>query len=131
MAKLLASEVLPVRISNRNEGQGRSWYATHNERKSLPKKLEKFKRKPFDKQVDVVVTRILGRRESKYDADAVLRGNVKQIMDSLVELGWFADDGPKYIRLVLGDQDDTRRHEGPAVEIRVYEAGAIKVEEDD
>lgn len=98
----------------------------------MARKLAGFRRKPFRQKVDIVLVRILGKRERLWDSDSILRGNAKQLLDSLVaDAGWFADDGPKYIRLVLGDQDDTRRHEGPAVEIRVYEAGAIKVDCDD
>lgn len=129
MPKLLCQETLPLKLTNRNEGQGRKWYSSARDRKRIAQKLAPYKRKPFQKRVDVVLVRVLGKREARWDSDSVLRGNAKQLIDTLVEFGWFHDDGPRYIRYVLGDQDDSRRSEGPAVEIRVYEEGAIGVME--
>jgi hypothetical protein len=38
----------------------------------------------------------------------------------LVSLGWFIDDGPKYITSIEWHQDDTQRDNGPAVLIEVF-----------
>lgn len=113
--------VLPVKLTNSNNGQGRAWFSSAKERKRLHRLLMGFRRKqPFGRS-DVVITRILGKRERLWDSPNILRGNAKQLIDTLVELGWWEDDGPKFIRHCDGRQDPDRRHEGPAVEIEVRE----------
>jgi hypothetical protein len=48
------------------------------------------------------------------------RGNVKELIDSLVELGWFVDDGPKWITHCDYRQDASQRINGPSVMIEVF-----------
>ena len=57
--------------------------------------------------VTIIVTRVLGKGERKWDADSVLRGSCKQLIDAIVATGLLVDDGPKYVALVVGQQDDT------------------------
>lgn len=40
----------------------------------------------------------------------------------MVDVGWIPGDGPQYLRPVIGDQDETRRSEGPAIEIIIDES---------
>jgi hypothetical protein len=49
----------------------------------------------------------------------VLRGNYKEIEDALVACGWFVDDSMQYIAITIGKQDETRRKEGPAIELEI------------
>ena len=67
----------------------------------------------------VTITRILGKGERRWDADSVLRGNAKQLLDALVDAGFFFDDGPQWITEVFGKQDDSRRESGPAIEVEI------------
>ena len=115
--------LLPVKLTNSNDGQGRGWFSSAKERKRLHRILIDFRRKkPFPK-CDVIITRILGKRERLWDSSNILRGNSKQLIDTLVELGWWKDDGPKFIRHCDGRQDCDRRDAGPAVEITVVPIG--------
>lgn len=82
--------------------------------------MQQLKRDPFEFPVKVTLTRILGPNQRLWDADSVLRGNAKQLIDSLVAIGWFYDDSMKYIVQVVGDQDATQRENGPAVLIEVF-----------
>jgi hypothetical protein len=75
---------------------------------------------PFEFPVEVHVTRILGPRQSFWDSSSVLRGNYKEIEDSLVAVGWFHDDSTKYITNTAGFQDATQRENGPAVKIEIF-----------
>ena len=79
-----------------------------------------MQREPFKFPVRVVLTRILGPKQRLWDADSVLRGSAKQLIDGLVDAGWFVDDGPKYITEMDGRQDKSNRTEGPAVLIEVF-----------
>ncbi len=82
--------------------------------------MQDLKRDPFDFPVKITLTRILGPNQRLWDADSVLRGNAKQLIDSLVAVGWFHDDSMKYIVQVIGAQDATQRENGPAVSIEVF-----------
>ncbi len=120
--ELLLEQLLPIKLTNSNDGQGKSWYRTANNRKKFERLLryKKLVRKPFRFPVRLVVTRILGPREQKWDYSSIGRGSYKQLEDSLVACGWFTDDGPKYIKHVDFEQDDSQRKNGPQVLIQVY-----------
>ena len=120
------SEILPVQISNSNDGQGHRWYRTANARKGFEQvlKMAGFVRSPFDFPVRIVLTRILGKGQRLWDCDSVGRGNAKQLIDALTACGWWKDDGPKWIRPVDFRQDETRREVGPATLIEVYRSEA-------
>lgn len=113
--------LLPVPMSNNNEGQTRHWSKSANWKKLYASTLSKMRLKatPPDHPQNIVITRILGKGERLWDADSVLRGSAKQLIDSLVGAGFLVDDGPKYLKEAIGRQDDTRRKEGPAVEIEI------------
>lgn len=118
--RLVLDETLPVELENKNDGQGHSWHRTAAARKKFKQALSpKYIRTPFTFPVGVSVTRILGPRQRLWDSSSILRGNYKQLEDTLVELGWFNDDGPEWIKGTFGFQDDSRRDEGPAVQIHI------------
>jgi len=115
------SMILPIELTNGNDGRGNAWYSTKDQRKKYEKLLRKMDlvREPFDFPVKVSVVRVLGKGQRLWDSSSVLRGNWKEIEDSLVACGWFKDDSVKHIVHTVGYQDETRRNEGPCVEIIV------------
>ena len=118
--ELVLTEILPVELINRNDGQGHSWHRTASQKLTIQRKLRGFKRKPFSFRVDVVMTRILKRRQKLLDPDSLGRGNAKQIVDVLTKLGWWHDDSAKHIGAFDYRQDATQRASGPIVKIEVY-----------
>jgi hypothetical protein len=120
--KPILREAINLNLTNGNDGQGRAWYKTASTRKAIEQQLrvQKLERDPFEFPVKLTLTRILGPNQRLWDADSVLRGNAKQLLDSLVAVGWFHDDSMKYITQVIGAQDATQRENGPAVFIEVF-----------
>ena len=114
--------VLPIELTNGNDGRGYAWQRSASRRKKLGKQLAAYRREPFSVPVVVEVTRILGKGQRLWDSSSIGRGSYKEIEDTLVELGWFVDDGPKWIVQTIFAQTANRRDEGPAVEIVVREA---------
>lgn len=114
--------ILPVKPTNGNDGRGNKWFSSARVRKDIARDLAHLKRTPFAHQVHVTLTRVLGRREKYWDPSSVLRGNSKELLDALVELGWFHDDSIKWIaQPVIGLQDNARRKVGPVWEIEIKE----------
>ena len=113
---------LPIVLTNKNDGQSKHWTGSARERKTIQEVLFDLRREPFNERVDIVVTRILGKGQSLWDADSIGRGNAKQLIDSLVALGWFVDDGPQYIRNCDYRQDENQRKQWPrgATRVEVY-----------
>ena len=111
--------ILPVELTNGNDGRGSKWFSSAKVRKQLESLLIEHKRKPFAQPTVVELTRILGAGQRLWDADSIGRGNAKELFDSLVAIGWWHDDSHKYIQKVDYRQDSTRRSVGPAVEIVV------------
>jgi hypothetical protein len=100
---IIYSAEIPIVLTNGNDGRGNKWFSSSRRRKQIVNLL--FARgyarpAPFDSAVDLKITRILGTRQKLWDADSWQRGNLKELIDALVELKWFYDDGPKYIREV-------------------------------
>jgi hypothetical protein len=97
---ILHSAMLPVVLTNYNNGQSRTWKISASERKKIERILlaNGHQRKvPFGEPVVVRITRVLGYKQGLWDSDSGLRGNAKQLVDSLVACGWFIDDSAKYI----------------------------------
>ena len=65
------------------------------------------------------ITRILGKGQRLWDSSSIGRGNWKEIEDALVAIGWFHDDGPKWITETRFFQDAGQRQNGPAVRVRI------------
>lgn len=118
---------LPFEISNKNNGQGRSWHGSAKDRKRFEFELKSLGlvRTPYLFPVKVHVVRVLGKGQRFWDSSSVLRGNYKQLEDAMVACGWFTDDSIKFINATSSDQDGTRRDLGPAVELTITEAGSF------
>lgn len=127
IGQLLLDIVLPIELSNRNDGQGHSFWRTDADKRRFKNLLSAYKRKPFLIPVFIVVTRVLGKGQKLWDYDSGLRGSWKQLQDSLVDAGWFYDDGPGYIGGIYFRQDDRDRTAGPATRIQVWQFGAEPV----
>ena len=116
--------LLPVELTNGNDGRGSKWFSSAKVRKDIERNFRALgfaRRTPFPEGVCVRVTRVLGKGQRLWDASSIGRGNWKEIEDALVALGWFVDDGPKYISQVRFEQDDEQRGIGPCVMVDVYE----------
>jgi hypothetical protein len=50
----------------------------------------------------------------------VLRGNAKQLVDGLIEMGVAKDDSLKYLLFVIGLQSDADREIGPYTTVEVF-----------
>jgi len=125
---LLLSATFAIELTNGNDGRGNKWFSSAKVRKQIETQLlaAGHEREPFDHPVRLVITRILGTGQRKWDADSILRGNSKELIDALVAIGWFVDDGPRWITRVDGEQDDTRRQDGPAVKLEVWGSCNVK-----
>ena len=119
---LVLSAILPIVLTNGNDGQQKNWQSTANARKHFQAMFRMWgiKRFPFDFPTRVIWTRILGPHERAWDYTSILRGNAKQIEDALVDMGWWHDDGPEYITQAIGAQIVDRRQDGPALKIDIY-----------
>lgn len=115
---------LSMKLTNRNNGQGRHWSVSAKASKEADAAVREAMNvprvQPYDCPVSLVITRILGPRERLWDEDSILRGNAKQILDAMVSRGWFHDDGPRWISSVVGRQDATQRGIGPCVSIDIF-----------
>lgn len=122
---LLHSALLPIELTNGNDGRGGTWHKSSANRKGYEQGLRLLghSREPFDEPVTVHITRILGRGQKLWDNDSIGRGNSKEIIDALVALGWWHDDSPKWIAEVRFFQDKSRRKDGPATLIEIFEMG--------
>lgn len=116
--------VIPVELTNGNDGRGSKWFSSAKVRKKMEAKFRHLgmTRTPFQNPVRVTVIRILGRGQRKWDSSSVGRGNYKEIEDALTAIGWWHDDSPKWIENTEFQQDDSRRNEGPALRLIVAPA---------
>ena len=124
MSVPIHSQRFEIELTNGNDGRSKTWFKPAKERIRIERYLSLcgFSRSPFDIPVRVVVTRILGPRQSLWDSSSGLRGNYKEIEDALVAVGWFHDDNPQWITETVFRQDASDRKNGPAILIEVYES---------
>lgn len=115
---------LPEELYNGNTGQTKHWSDSAELRKDYAYALlaKYHKATPPDYKQHIVVTRVLGKRQQLWDADSVLRGSAKQLIDSLVDHGFLHDDGPKWLVTAIGKQDESRREDGPSIVVELYPA---------
>lgn len=121
--KPVLSTVLPIELTNSNDGRGGSFWKSAKVRKDSEKMIRALglTRTPFEFKAVVVVTRMMRKRQRLWDSSSVLRGNWKELEDSLVACGWFVDDNPAHIALTVGMQD-IRKFDRAAVKVDVYDA---------
>jgi len=108
---ILHSAELPIVLTNGNDGRGGRWFSSAKMRKDIEALLRvsgHARSKPFAGKVSLMVTRILGAGQREWDADSYQRGNLKELIDALVVVGWFVDDSTKYIIEVRFKQVDTK-----------------------
>ena len=108
---LLKQIDLPIELTNNNTGRTQHFGRSASQRKKYERIIRSLfpKQKPFDCEVDIVVVRVLGKRQRLWDASSILRGNWKEIEDALVACRFLEDDGPDYVRAILGTQDRLTR----------------------
>lgn len=114
---------LPFELTNGNDGRGNRWFSSAKLRKRFERDLRIMglaMKNPLRFPVVVHVTRILGHGQRLWDSSSIGRGNWKEIEDALVAVGWFHDDGPKWIRETRFFQGG--REEKPAVLVEVFRA---------
>ena len=117
---LIHEQTFAVEIKNRNYATANTMYKKGIKAK-FERHLSQFARKPFDRPVKLIVTRILGIGQRVYDYDSIGRGDAKELIDTLSDIGWFNNDGPRWIQGVFYDQDKSQRWSGPAVKVQVFE----------
>ncbi len=122
--KLLHSATFPIELTNGNDGRGSKWFSSAKLRDLVEGQLRLLghTRRPFECPVVVHVTRILGQRQQLWDFSSCGRGNWKEIEDALVVLGWFHDDGPKFVKGVQFFQSIPKKRESPKTVVDVFEA---------
>ena len=104
---------LPIELTNGNEGRSKHWAPAHKRRREyeLAIRAEYPRPKKVKTPCRMTVTRVLGKRQRKFDADSLGRGNAKEIIDALVAVGFLPDDGPRHVVEVTYRQDDSVRPE--------------------
>jgi len=116
---------VPIELDNGNSGRTKHFGASAKRRIEYEQTLRvylrsiRFEVETPDFRQKIILTRILGARQSFYDPDSLLRGNAKELIDSLVAVGFFRDDSYKWIDSVTALQDDTRRKDGRQTIIRI------------
>lgn len=110
---------VPRQIKNGNTGQTRHWSQSHKERKAWVQavalatcveydehgNLTPIELPSLSEPIGLQVHRVFTGRQRAMDPDSILRGNVKQAIDSLVEAGLVEDDNAKCIQWVIGTQE--------------------------
>ena len=118
----IMSALLPIELTNGNDGRTKRWFSSAKRRQEYEELLiaHGLRREPLDVPVWVRVTRVLGKGQRLWDYSSGLRGNWKEIEDALVSVGWFHDDGPKWVTAVQFVQNKTSRDRGPATLVEVF-----------
>jgi hypothetical protein len=128
--------VIDRELKNGNNGQTKHWGASHKERAAWLKKVkDSYVIEPNGsecmtldfldcyqppKYQGLLITRHLGKNQRFLDPDSVLRGNAKQAIDSLIEIGVAPDDSIKHLKFVIGLQCDKNRELGPYTSVEVF-----------
>jgi hypothetical protein len=117
--KLIHYSELQIELTNGNDGRGGKWCSSAKMRKKIESMLiaTGHRREPFDGPVSLLITRVMAARQRAWDADSWQRGNLKELIDALVVVGWFVDDSPKYITEVRFRQlaESTRPEESTTI----------------
>ena len=118
----LKTFTFPIDLKNDNNGRSHHYGKSAKRRKDYEKIIRTIagQQIPPDCKQKLIITRILGKRQQKFDPDSILRGSSKEFVDSLKACGFFHDDSCKWLTEVIGRQDDTQRDLGPAVKIEIF-----------
>ena len=122
---LVHSATLPIELTNSNDGRGYSYHRTDKRRHTIEGTLRilGYQRAPFAFPVRLVITRILGKRQKLWDEDSILRGSAKELLDSLVAVGWLHDDGHPWVTMSLGRQEIPAKRGAPMTRVDVFYNG--------
>jgi hypothetical protein len=128
--------VIDRELKNANNGQTKHWGTSHRERQAWLKKVkDAYVVEPSGDEIMIndfldsyqppkyqglLITRHLGKNQRYLDPDSVLRGNAKQLVDSLIEIGVAPDDSIKHLKFVIGLQCDKNRELGPYTSVEVF-----------
>ena len=112
-------------LNNGNNGQTKHWSGSHKERQAWRRAVDTCEVETADGQVmslfefkethlphlnnakvGLIITRVLGPRQRLWDPDSILRGNAKQLIDTLVEADIMEDDNAGVVEFVLPLQCD-------------------------
>jgi hypothetical protein len=121
---MLHSATLSLELTNGNDGRGSKWFSSAKLRKVIESQLRAnghARSTPFQTPVVIRLTRILGQRQQLWDFSSWGRGNWKEIEDALVEIGWFVDDGPKYITDIRFVQFTPKVRRSPDILVEVFD----------
>ncbi len=107
---------LDVPLLNNNDGRGHAFHRTAKQRRNLEASIRVLANPrqcdlptPLQDPVVLVVTRVIAKGRQAWDFDSIGRGSAKELIDSLVAVGWLVDDGPKYVSHVAWNQDSLTR----------------------
>ena len=117
----------PIELTNGNDGRGSKWFRSSEIRKRIESQLRALgeDREPFEFPVRLKLTRVLGHNQRLWDNDSILRGSAKELIDALVAVGWFHDDGPKFITEVRGAQEVPAERREPWTRATVWKDDEI------
>lgn len=121
--EVLAKLVLPIELTNGNDGRGCRWFNSANVRKKIEKTLREMNLvcEPFDFPVSVHVTRLIPKGGRAWDTSSIGRGNWKEIEDAMTACGWWVDDSPKWITETRFFQRKSADGK-PAIEVSIFSA---------
>jgi Holliday junction resolvase RusA-like endonuclease len=111
LAMMLESITIDMELTSGNSGQQKHWYESHKQRRRIEDILKEIHRKrevPYMTKVALNIVRLYSGRQREWDCDNLLRGNSKQLIDSMVSVGFFLDDSTKYITQVVGSQERSK-----------------------
>jgi hypothetical protein len=126
---LIRKITLPIELTNNNAGRTQHFGRSASQRRKYERiiRAEFGQQRPFDVPVQIVVIRVLGKKQRVWDYSSVLRGNWKEIEDAIVACGFLHDDGPDYVKLVIGVQETLERERGPCVDVLFLRSGTLEV----
>ena len=126
---LLKKLSLPIELTNNNAGRTQHFGRSASQRKKYERIIRNKlgQQKPFGVPVQIVVIRVLGKNQRLWDYSSILRGNWKEIEDALVACGFLHDDGPEFVKLVIGVQETLERERGPCVDVLFLKSGTLEV----
>lgn len=116
-------------LKNGNQGRTKHWSSADRERRQWRDAVDRCGINHLDLpssdqpwKAGVEVVRVLGKGQREWDPDSILRGNAKELIDTLVELRHIIeDDSAKWVAWAVGTQDVSRRSDGPITVVHLYQ----------